>query len=128
MIISADATLDYLQNTVGSTLGTTIFLVYYVLLAIAMWKVFSKAGYFGLLAFIPIVNWFIQVKIAGFSAWWGLLILIPIVNVIFGIIVAIRIGRGFGHGALFSILLLWLVAPIGYFIIGFSNDTYSKPV
>lgn len=128
MIISADATLDYLQNTVGSTLGTTILLAYYVLLAIAMWKVFSKAGYFGLLAFIPIVNWFIQVKIAGFSAWWGLLILIPIVNVIFGIIVAIRIGRGFGHGALFSILLLWLVAPIGYFIIGFSNDTYSKPV
>lgn len=95
--------------------------------AVAMWKVFSKAGYPGILALIPIVNWFIQVKIAGFSAWWGLLAIVPLVNVVFFIIVAIRIGRGFGHGAFFSIVLLLLFAPIGFFIVGFSSDRYTSP-
>ena len=71
------------------------------------------------------MNWFIRVKIAGFSAWWGLLAIVPLVNVVFFIIVAIRIGRGFGHGAFFSIVLLLLFAPIGFFIIGFSSDRYN---
>jgi hypothetical protein len=57
----------------------------------------------------------------------GLLAIVPIVNVIFFIIVAIRIGRGFGHGAFFSIVLLLLFAPIGFFIIGFSSDRYTSP-
>ena len=103
-------------------------LTYYVLLAVAMWRVFSKAGYLGILAFIPVVNWFIQVKIAGFSAWWGLLVLVPIVNIVFSIIVAVRIGRGFGHGAFFLFLLLWLIAPVRYFIIGLSSDRYTRPI
>lgn len=101
---------------------------YYVLLAVAMWRVFSKAGYLGILAFIPIVNWFIQVKIAGFSAWWGLLVLIPIVNVVFTIIVAVRIRTASGTRPFFSFLLLWLIAPVGYFIIGLSSDRYTRPV
>ncbi|GLJ96629.1 hypothetical protein GCM10017591_26920 [Microbacterium dextranolyticum] len=116
------------QAAFGHGTGLVLFLAYYVLLAVAMWKAFSKAGYAGILALIPVVNWFVQVKIAGFSAWLGLLALIPLVNVVFSIIVAIRIGRGFGHGALFSFVLLWLVAPIGYFVIGLGSDRYTRPV
>lgn len=120
-------TLDQWQAAFGGGTGFVLFVAYYVLLAVAMWKVFSKAGYPGILALIPIVNWFIRVKIAGFSAWWGLLAIVPLVNVVFFIIVAIRIGRGFGHGAFFSIVLLLLFAPIGFFIIGFSSDRYTSP-
>ena len=46
------------KNVFGGTAGTIIGLAYYILLAIAMWKVFTKAGYPGILALIPIVNWF----------------------------------------------------------------------
>lgn len=123
-----NTTLDQWQNAFGGTAGTIIGIAYYILLAIAMWKVFTKAGYPGILALIPIVNWFFLVKVAGFSSWWGLLALIPIVNIVFAIIVALRIGRAFDHGAVFSIFLLWLIAPIGYFIIGFSSDRYTRPV
>ncbi len=45
----------------------------------------------------------------------------------FSIIVALRIGRGFGHGGFFSFVLLWVIAPIGYFVIGFSGDRSSRP-
>ncbi len=103
-------------------------LIWYVLVAVALWKVFDKAGYAGILAIIPIVNLFILVKIAGYSAWLGLLYLIPIVGWIFSLFVAFRLGRAFGKGAGFSFFLLWLFAFVGYLILGFGRATYTKPV
>ena len=126
MTFTADITSQADLTGLWSTTG--IFsLILYVLIAVALWRVFSKAGWPGILAIIPIVNIFILVKIAGFSAWLGLLYLIPIVNIIFGIIVAVRVGKGFGKGGVFSFFLLWLFAFIGYFIIGFGRSTYTKP-
>ncbi|MDE0546242.1 DUF5684 domain-containing protein [Microbacterium sp. C7(2022)] len=114
---------------VGTLFGPTTFvgIVIYVLVAVALWKVFSKAGYPGILAIIPIVNFFVLTKIAGFSAWLGLLWFIPVVNLVFSIIVALRVGRAFGKGGVFSFFLLWMFAFIGYFIIGFGKDSYTKP-
>jgi hypothetical protein len=107
--------------------GVLAFL-WYVLVAIAMWMVFAKAGWPGILALIPVVNVVILVKIAGYSGWMSLLYLIPIVNVVFSIIVAIKVGAAFGKGAAWSFFLLWLIAFIGYFMIGFGDATYTKPV
>jgi hypothetical protein len=107
------------------TYGVIGFIVY-VITVIALWKVFTKAGHAGWLAIIPIVNLFVLTKIAGFSYWMGLLYLIPIVNIILHIVVALRVGKGFGKGAGFSIFLLWLFSFIGYLILGFGSDTYDK--
>lgn len=114
-------------TTLWSSSGV-VAVIWYVLVAIALWKVFSKAGYPGILAIIPIVNIFVLVKIAGYSAWLGLLYLIPIVNIIFGLFVAFRLGRAFGKGGLFSFFLLWLFAFVGYFILGFGSARYREPV
>ena len=83
--------------------GLLTFL-WYVLVAIAMWMVFAKAG------------------------WPGILALIPIVNIVFSIIVAIKVGAAFGKGGVWSFFLLWLIAFIGYFILGFGDAKYTKPV
>lgn len=101
-------------------------LILYILIAIALWRVFSKAGYPGILAVIPIVNVFILVKVAGYSAWMTLLYLIPIVNIIFSIFVAVRLGQRFGKGGVFSFFLLWLFSVIGYFILGFGSAQYRR--
>ncbi len=100
--------------------------VWYVIIAIALWRVFSKAGYPGILAIIPIVNVFILVKVAGYSAWMALLYIIPIVNIIFSIFVAIRLGERFGKGGAFSFFLLWLFSAIGYLILGFGSAQYRS--
>ena len=100
--------------------------VVYVLIAIALWRVFSKAGYPGILAIIPIVNVFVLVKVAGYSAWMGLLYFIPIVNFIFAIIVAFKLGARFGKGGAFSFFLLFLFSVIGYFIIGYGKAQYRE--
>jgi len=106
--------------------GTTglIALVFYVLVVIGLWKVFTKAGYPGILAIIPIVNVVFLVKIAGMSGWLALLYLIPIVGFIFGIIVAIKLGERFGKGGLFSFFLFFVFPYIGYLIIGFGESRY----
>jgi hypothetical protein len=108
--------------------GTTsvIGIIFYVLLAIAWWKVFTKAGYPGILALIPIVNTIFLLRIAGMSGWWVLLYLVPIANVILAIVVAVKVGDRFGKGGAFSFFLLFLIPFIGYFILGFGDSRYRK--
>ena len=115
------------QASVSSLWTTSIFgLVIYVIVVVALWRVFAKAGWPGILAIIPIVNMFILVKIAGYSAWLGLLYFIPIANVVLAIIVAIKVGERFGKGGAFSFFLLFLFPFIGYLILGFGDARYAK--
>lgn len=108
--------------------GTTglIALVFYILVAVGLWKVFTKAGYPGILAIIPFVNLVFLVKIAGMSGWFALLYLVPIVNLVLAIIVAFKLGARFGKGGAFSFFLLLLFPYIGYLILGFGDARYSK--
>ena len=115
------------QASVSSLWTTSIFgLVIYVIVVVALWRVFAKAGWPGILAIIPIVNMFILVKIAGYSAWLGLLYFIPIATVVLAIIVAIKVGEDFGQGGAFSFFLLFLFPFIGYLILGFGDARYAK--
>tara|TARA_B100001750_G_scaffold238409_1_gene244871 strand:+ start:127 stop:504 length:378 start_codon:yes stop_codon:yes gene_type:complete len=115
------------QASVSSLWTTSIFgLVIYVIVVVALWRVFAKAGWPGILAIIPIVNMFILVKIAGYSAWLGLLYFIPIANLVLAIIVAIKVGERFGKGGAFSFFLLFLFPFIGYLILGFGDARYTK--
>lgn len=118
--------LSQVWEAAGSTGSVIVSVLVYVLIAIALWKVFSKAGYSGILAWIPIVNVIILVRIAGYSGWLALLYLIPIVNFIFGILVALRLGRAFGKGGVFSFFLLWMFPVIGYFVLGFGQARYTS--
>lgn len=107
-----------------SASNSLIALAIYVLMVVALWRVFRKAGHAGWLAIIPIVNLVVMVRIAGFSGWLTLLYLVPIVNVVFHVIVHLRVGRAFGHGWVFSLFLLVIFYVIGYLVLGFSDDKY----
>jgi len=117
---------NLISEQVFTTTSVVWSVVFYVLYAITMWRVFSKACYPGILALIPIVNWIFLVKIAGMTGWAALLYLIPIVNVIFAIVVAVKEGKNFGKGGVFSFFLLFLFPIIGHLIIGFGSAQYQK--
>ena len=108
--------------------GTTglLALIFYGLVVVGLWKVFTKAGYPGILAIIPIVNVVFLVKIAGMSGWFALLYLVPIANFILGVIVAFKLGARFGKGGVFSFFLLFLFPYIGYLILGFGDSRYRE--
>lgn len=109
-----------------STGNIVVAVALYVLYVVTMWKVFAKAGYPGILALIPIVNWVVLVKIAGMSGWLALLYLIPLVNIVFAMVVAFKEGANFGKGGIFSFFLLWLFPYIGHLIIGFGDARYRQ--
>lgn len=119
-------TSDNLGNSGAGAGGLIGGFIGYVLFVAAVWPFLNKAGQPGWTALIPFVAAFFIVRAAGLSAWWTLLYFVPIVNIVFAIIVALRLGKGFGHGAVFSVFLLWLFALIGYFILSYSGNTYDR--
>ena len=57
---------------VGAVLGgvLTATLVVYVLLVIALWRIFTKAGEKGWKSLIPVYNMVVAYRIVGMSPWW----------------------------------------------------------
>ena len=122
---AADVSVDYSSsNPVPGVAGG---LIGYILTVIALWPVFRKAGKPGWGALIPIYNSYLLVKIAGLHGATILLYLIPIVNFVFSIIVAVKVAAAFGKGGAFGFFLLWLLALIGYLIIGYGSARYIGP-
>ena len=95
-----------------------------VLIVVAMWKIFSKAGQPGWAAIIPIYNLFVWCKIVGRPAWWILLLLICFP--IFYIILCIDLAKSFGKGVGFALGLIFL-SVIFFPILGFGSATYQGP-
>jgi hypothetical protein len=100
-----------------------IYLALIVVMIIAYWKIFTKAGEEGWKSIIPIYNVIILLKIVGRPWWWLLLMLIPFVNFIILIIVMNDLSKSFGHGLGFTLGLIFL-SIIFYLILGFGDSRY----
>ena len=58
------------------------------------------------LAWIPIINWVLVLRIARRPLWWILLMLIPILNIVIGVILAMTICERRGKPAWLGLLML----------------------
>ena len=97
-----------------------------VVLVMAFWKMFTKAGKPGWACLIPIYNIVVLCQIAGRPGWWTVLLMIPLVGLIFTIILMIDLAKSFGKGAGFGIGLA-LLGIIFYPILGFGSAQYVGP-
>ena len=134
----------------GIAVGITC-LVLAIIMIIAMWKVFQKAGEAGWKAIIPIYNNYITFKIADRNFWVWFLTLIggnvcsnlangtegavaiilslaSLVLSIWALVEAIRMCHGlsknFGHGVGFTLGLIFL-SFIFWLILGFGSSQYK---
>jgi hypothetical protein len=103
-----------------------ISIILAVLLVVAWWKVFEKAGVPGWHAIIPFLNTYDEFKITFGNGWMFLLLLIPIVNLIIDIILQVKMSNAFHKGTGFAIGLIFL-PYIFYLILGFDSSTYAGP-
>src|SRR6266542_3876478 len=123
----AQETTDYTTSAGGgSPVPGIIGLLIGLLIIVAMWKVFTKAGQPGWASIIPIYNLYIWCKIVGRPGWWIILMFIPFVNIIVGIILCIDTAKSFGKGAGFGIGLA-LLGVIFCPILGFGSAQYQGP-
>ena len=103
-----------------------ICLVLVLVLLVAMWRVYDKAGVPGWTGIIPFVNYFFLAKAAGKPMWWGILCFVPIVNIVVWFILCIDLAKRFHKGTGFGIGLALL--PIIFFpILGF-GDAQAGPL
>jgi hypothetical protein len=103
-----------------------VWLIVAVVMIVAMWKIFDKAGKPGWAVLIPIYNIIVMLEIVGRPVWWIFLMLIPFVNFVVGIIVIVDLAKSFGKDVGFAIGMI-LLSFIFYPILGFGSARYLGP-
>ena len=104
----------------------TFELALIVLLIVAGWKIFEKAGQPGWAAIIPIYNIIVMLKIVGKPLWWLIMFIIPGVNLVFAIWTLNMLSKSFGKDEGFTVGLL-LLGIVFYPILGFGDARYLGP-
>ena len=108
----------------GGLVGSMFGLFVAVLLIIALWRIFEKAGQPGWAAIIPIYNAYVLLQVVGRPGWWLLLYLVPFVNIVIWIIVQLDLARAFGKGMGFALGLI-LLPGLFQLILGFGGASYQ---
>lgn len=123
------------------------YIVWHILQAVADWKIFSKAGRPGILAFIPIVNIYVEYGIC-WSKFMGLIYLVcigitsyvsgvqepsstltmvsgaaSVAALVLHIVQSIKLARSFGKGVGYGILLI-LFGPLARLFLGLGDSRY----
>ena len=104
-----------------------VMLVIFAVCVAGVWKVYAKAGQPGWAALVPIYNLYILMKVVGRPGWWLLLCLIPLINFVIFILVALDLAKSFGKSAAFGVIMLLLLSPIGFLVLGFGSARYVGP-
>ena len=114
-----------------------IAIAFLVMVIIAWWKIFTKAGQEGWKSIIPFYNVYIMLGIVGMSPmlmWIMIGLFIPFVNFIAGIawfVVSImmyhKLSLAFGKGIGYTLGLIFL-HPIFALMLAFGNAKYTAPV
>ncbi|MDO3626861.1 DUF5684 domain-containing protein [Mucilaginibacter sp. BT774] len=125
---------NYDANSAGAAAGIIAIIsallipiiIVSVIMIIAHWKIYEKAGKPGWAAIIPIYNIIVLLEIVGKPLWWIILFLIPCVNIIFVVWVTNLLSKSFGQSEGFTVGLL-LLGVVFYPILGFGNYQYIGP-
>lgn len=92
----------------GVAIGVIVALAFVVLMIAALWVIFANAGQRGWLAIIPIINYYVILRMVGRPGWWIILYFIPFVNIVVMIIVMLDLARVHGKGVGFGVGLILL--------------------
>jgi hypothetical protein len=96
-----------------------------LLIIVALWVIFEKAGESGWKSLVPIYNIYILLLISGLPGWWLIMFFIPVVGFVFSILLVLALAKKFGKGALFGIGL-FLLPIIFYPLLAFGGSQYEK--
>lgn len=105
-------------------MDTSVGLVVVVgLILVGLWRVFVKAGRPGWAAIVPIYNLYTWVKVADQPGWWVVLYFVPVVNYFVHVAVCIYAAQEFRQHWLFGIGL-WLFPFVFLPVLGFGHVEY----
>ncbi len=97
-----------------------------VLLIVANWKIYVKAGKPGWACIVPFYSQYCLYDFTWGSGWMFLLQFIPCVNFVVLIMTFFKLAKSFGKGTGFG-FGLWLLSPIFLLILAFGDAEYIGP-
>jgi len=96
-----------------------------LLIIVALWVIFEKAGESGWKSLVPIYNIYILLLISGMPGWWLIMFFIPVVGIVFSLLLMLALAKKFGKGALFGIGL-FLLPMFFYPLLAFGGSQYER--
>jgi hypothetical protein len=90
--------------------------------------VLRRLGRLSWRGFVPLLNYYEQVRAINAPPRWFALSLPPYVGAVYMGSVAIRLGSVFGRGPAFSLVWLTFGAPVGMFVLAFSRRPLNLDV
>ena len=96
-----------------------------VLMFVAFWKIFTKAGQAGWKCLVPIYGAVVFLRIIGRPGWWFLLLCIPVVNLFLSLALCIDLARAFGKGGGYAAGLAFLT-PVFLLMLAFGEAQYQS--
>ena len=103
-----------------------IYIVVVIVMIVAQWKLFSKAGKPGWASLVPIYNTVVLLEIVGRPTWWILLLLIPCTAPIILVIIAVDLAKSFGKGGGYAVGLI-LLGIVFFPMLAFGSAQYEGP-
>ncbi len=97
-----------------------------IVIIVACWKLYKKAGRPGWASLIPIYSQYVLFDIATGKGILFLLLIIPVVNVIITVYLYYKLACAFGKGLGFTLGLIFL-NPIFVCILGLGSAEYQGP-
>jgi hypothetical protein len=111
----------------GAAFGIVLaVLAGWILGGLPIFGIFTKAGEPGWQGFVPFWNTIVLLKIAGKPWWWFLLMIVPVVNLVLLILLYHQLSLSFGHGAGFTVGLVFF-SLIFLYVLWLDSSTYRGP-
>tara|TARA_Y100000385_G_C13104628_1_gene646758 strand:+ start:393 stop:1991 length:1599 start_codon:yes stop_codon:yes gene_type:complete len=98
------------------------FILFYILLSISLFFLFPKTGVEGWKGLVPGLNFVEWAEVVGRPKWFGLLAFVPIVNFFIVTGMAVAMAKSFGRNGFGEAALAVLYAPILFFKYAFGDE------
>ena len=112
-----------------SWLGWFLFFLFVQLIhGLGTYRLYNSAGFKSSIAFIPVYNALVLMKIIHRPWWWVILLFIPIVNVMMFPVIWIEICKNFGKKSWTSIFLVLVSFGLYIYSINFSKSIKKENI
>ena len=81
-----------------------------ILMIIAMWRIFTKAGKPGWASLVPIYNMVVMMQIVGRPEWQVVLMFLPFAHIYISIVLPLDLAKSFGKTTGFGVLMIFFPA------------------
>ncbi|CAN5519129.1 hypothetical protein BH10ACT3_BH10ACT3_12490 [soil metagenome] len=114
------------SSAAGAGILVVVYLAFFVIYLVAMWKLFVKMGQPGWQGIIPLLNAYVIFKLAGKEWWWVILLIIPCINIIAAFILAQSTAKLFAKEIGWTIFL-FLLPGLAHLVLAFGSAQYAGP-